>query len=83
LNLLIMASSREKLADLHDLLVDAAVEKIRSGEASTKEMEFALALCKNSNISAVVSSGSSMARLAKQVDFGDLAGRVVQLRANG
>lgn len=78
-----MATAREKLTELHDLLIEDVFEKIRSGEASRDDKRLALDLCKNSNISAVAVSGSTMARLAKQVDFGDLSDRVVQLHANG
>ena len=78
-----MTTSREKLATLHDLLIDDVLGRIQSGEATRDDKRLALDLCKNSNISAVAVSGSTIHRLVSQVDFGDTSERVVPLRANG
>lgn len=71
--------SHELLSELHDLLVDETLERIRSGEASAKDREFALALVKNSNISAVPTRESALGRLSGKLDFSAMSEKVIPL----
>ena len=67
-----------KLADMHEELIDQVLDDLRNGDRKARSE--ALALLKQSNISAVAQEGSTLSKLAAKLDFSSMEGKVVPLK---
>ena len=73
-----MADLLGKLADMHEELIDQVLNDLRDGDRKARGE--ALALLKQSNISAVAQEGSTLSKLAAKLDFSSMEGKVVPLK---
>jgi Mg2+/Co2+ transporter CorC len=73
-----MADLLSKLADMHEELVEQVLDDLRNGDRKARAE--ALALLKQSNITAVAQEGSTLSKLAGKLDFSSMEGKVVALK---
>lgn len=73
-----MADLLGKLADMHEELIDQVLDDLKNGDRKARGE--ALALLKQSNISAVAQEGSTLSKLAAKLDFSSMEGKVVPLK---
>ena len=73
-----MSDQLDKLSQIHDLVIDQVMEDLQNGDR--KAITNALALLKNSNITAVPTEGSTLKKLAGKLDFSEMADKVVPLK---
>ena len=73
-----MSDQLEKIGELHDLVIDMTLERLREGD--TRAVADAMALIKNSNVSAVAAEGTTLKKLAGKLDFSEMADKVVPIK---
>tara|TARA_B100000575_G_C22706373_1_gene426401 strand:- start:90 stop:323 length:234 start_codon:yes stop_codon:yes gene_type:complete len=73
-----MSDQLEKIGELHDLVIDMTLERLREGD--TRAVADAMALIKNSNVTAVAAEGSTLKKLAGKLDFSEMADKVVPIK---
>ena len=73
-----MSDQLEKLSEIHDLVIDQVMEDLQNGDR--KAIASALALLKNSNVTAVPTEGSTLRKLAGKLDFSEMDDKVVPIK---
>ena len=73
-----MSDQLDKLSQIHDLVIDQVMEDLQNGDR--KAITSALALLKNSNVTAIPSEGSTLKKLAGKLDFSEMDDKVVPLK---
>ena len=73
-----MSDQLDKLSQIHDLVIDQVMEDLQNGDR--KAITNALALLKNSNVTAIPAEGSTLKKLAGKLDFSEMADKVVPLK---
>ena len=73
-----MSDQLEKIGELHDLVIEMTLERLREGD--TRAVNDAMALIKNSNVTAVAAEGSTLKKLAGKLDFSEMEDKVVPLK---
>ena len=73
-----MSDQLEKLSEIHDLVIDQVMEDLQNGDR--KAIASALALLKNSNVTAVSTEGSTLRKLAGKLDFSEMDDKVVPIK---
>ena len=73
-----MSDQLEKLGKIHDLAIELTLERLEAGD--TRAMSDAIALMKNSNVTAVATEGSTLKKLAGKLDFSEMADKVVPIK---
>ena len=73
-----MSDQLEKIGELHDLVIEMTLERLKQGD--TRAVNDAMALIKNSNVSAVAAEGSTLKKLAGKLDFSEMEDKVVPLK---
>lgn len=63
---------------MHEELIDQVLDDLKNGDRKARGE--ALALLKQSNISAVAQEGSTLSKLAAKLDFSSMEGKVVPLK---
>ena len=73
-----MSDQLERIGKLHDLAIDLTLERLEAGD--TRAVADAMALIKNSNVSAVAAEGTTLKKLAGKLDFSEMADKVVPIK---
>ena len=73
-----MSDQLEKIGELHDLVIEMTLERLKEGD--TRAVNDAMALIKNSNVSAVAAEGSTLKKLAGKLDFSEMDDKVVPIK---
>ena len=73
-----MSDQLDKLSQIHDLVIDQVMEDLQNGDR--KAITNALALLKNSNVTAIPAEGSTLKKLAGKLDFSEMADKVVPIK---
>ena len=73
-----MSDQLEKIGELHDLVIEMTLERLKQGD--TRAVNDAMALIKNSNVQAVAREGSSLKKLAGKLDFSEMEDKVVPIK---
>ena len=73
-----MSDQLEKLGEIHDLVIDLTLDRLREGDQ--RAVSDAMALLKNSNVTAVATEGSTLKKLAGKLDFSEMADKVVPIK---
>ena len=73
-----MSDQLEKIGELHDLVIELTLERLKEGDV--KAVPDAMALIKNSNVSAVAAEGSTLKKLAGKLDFSEMSEKVVPIK---
>jgi hypothetical protein len=66
------------LAEMHEEVIVQVLEDLKNGDRKARQE--AMALLKNSNVTASAAEGSTLRQLAGKLDFSNLADKVVELR---
>ena len=72
-----MSDQLSKLSEIHDLVIDQVLEDLQNGDRKAR-IE-AMALLKNSNVTAVAAEGSTLRKLAGKLDFSEMSDKVVSI----
>ncbi len=72
-----MSDQLSKLSEMHDLVIDQVLEDLQNGDRRARQE--AMALLKNSNVTAVAAEGSSLKKLAGKLDFSEMSDKVVPI----
>jgi len=72
-----MSDQLSKLSEMHDLVIDQVLEDLQNGDRRARQE--AMALLKNSNVTAVAAEGSTLKRLAGKLDFSEMNDKVVPI----
>ncbi len=72
-----MSDQLSKLSEMHDLVIDQVLEDLQNGDRKAR-IE-AMALLKNSNVTAVAAEGSTLKKLAGKLDFSEMSDKVVPI----
>lgn len=67
-----------KLSQIHDLVIDQVLEDLHNGDRRARQE--AMALLKNSNVTAVAAEGSTLKKLAGKLDFSEMNDKVVPIK---
>jgi hypothetical protein len=73
-----MADLQALLADMHEELVHQVLDDLKNGDRKARAE--AMALLKNSNVTATAAEGSTLRMLASKLDFSGMADKVVELK---
>ena len=73
-----MSDQLEKLGEIHDLVINLTLDRLRDGDQ--RAVSDAMALLKNSNVTAVPTEGSTLKKLAGKLDFSEMADKVVPIK---
>lgn len=73
-----MSDQLAKLSQMHDLVIDGVLEDLQNGDRKAR-IE-AMALLKNSNVTAVAAEGSTLRKLAGKLDFSEMSDKVVPIK---
>ena len=73
-----MSDQLEKLSQIHELVIDQVLEDLQNGDRKARAE--AMALLKNSNVTAVAQEGSTLRKLTGKLDFSEMADKVVPLK---
>jgi len=73
-----MSDQLEKLSQIHELVIDQVLEDLQNGDRRARQE--AMALLKNSNVTAVATEGSTLKKLAGKLDFSEMADKVVPIK---
>jgi hypothetical protein len=73
-----MSDQLEKIGEIHDLVIELTLERLKEGD--TRAVADAMALIKNSNVSAVAAEGSTLRKLAGKLDFSEMNDKVVPIK---
>ena len=74
----LMSDQLEKIGEIHDLVIELTLERLKEGD--TRAVADAMALIKNSNVSAVAAEGSTLRKLAGKLDFSEMNDKVVPIK---
>jgi cytochrome c553 len=72
-----MSDQLSKLSEMHDLVIDQVLEDLQNGDRRARQE--AMALLKNSNVTAVAAEGSTLRKLAGKLDFSEMSDKVVPI----
>ncbi len=72
-----MSDQLSKLSEMHDLVIDQVLEDLQNGDRRARQE--AMALLKNSNVTAVAAEGSTLKKLAGKLDFSEMSDKVVPI----
>ncbi len=72
-----MSDQLAKLSQMHDLVIDGVLEDLQNGDRKARTE--AMALLKNSNVTAVAAEGSTLRKLAGKLDFSEMSDKVVPI----
>jgi len=72
-----MSDQLSKLSEMHDLVIDQVLEDLHNGDRKARQE--AMALLKNSNVTAVAAEGSTLKKLAGKLDFSEMSDKVVPI----
>lgn len=72
-----MRDDLDKLSEIHSLVIDQVLEDLQNGDRKARQE--AMALLKNSNVTAVASEGSTLKKLAGKLDFSEMNDKVVPI----
>jgi cytochrome c553 len=72
-----MSDQLSKLSEMHDLVIDQVLEDLQNGDRRARQE--AMALLKNSNVTAVAAEGSTLRKLAGKLDFSEMNDKVVSI----
>ena len=75
-----MSDQLTKLSEMHDLLIDRVLEDLKDGDRRARQE--ALALLKNSNVTAGAAEGSTLKKLAGKLDFSEMSDKVVPFKSS-
>jgi len=73
-----MSDQLDKLSQIHDLVIDQVLEDLQNGDRRARQE--AMALLKNSNVTAIATEGSTLKKLAGKLDFSEMADKVVPIK---
>ena len=73
-----MSDQLAKLSQMHDLVIDGVLEDLQNGDRRARQE--AMALLKNSNVTAVAAEGSTLRKLAGKLDFSEMSDKVVPIK---
>ncbi len=73
-----MSDQLAKLSQMHDLVIDGVLEDLQNGDRRARQE--AMALLKNSNVTAVAAEGSTLRKLAGKLDFSEMSDKVVPIQ---
>ena len=73
-----MPDQLSKLSEMHDLVIDQVLEDLQNGDRRARQE--AMALLKNSNVTAVAAEGSTLKKLAGKLDFSEMSDKVVPIK---
>lgn len=73
-----MSDQLDKIGEIHDLVIEMTLERLRDGDQ--RAVSDAMALIKNSNVTAVASEGSTLKKLAGKLDFSEMEDKVVPIK---
>ena len=73
-----MSDQLAKLSQMHDLVIDGVLEDLQNGDRKARTE--AMALLKNSNVTAVAAEGSTLRKLAGKLDFSEMSAKVVPIK---
>ena len=73
-----MSDQLAKLSEMHDLVIDGVLEDLQNGDRKARTE--AMALLKNSNVTAVAAEGSTLRKLAGKLDFSEMSDKVVPIQ---
>jgi hypothetical protein len=73
-----MSDQLAKLSQMHDLVIDGVLEDLQNGDRKARTE--AMALLKNSNVTAVAAEGSTLRKLAGKLDFSEMSDKVVPIK---
>lgn len=73
-----MSDQLEKIGEIHDLVIEMTLERLRDGDQ--RAVSDAMALIKNSNVTAVAAEGSTLKKLAGKLDFSEMEDKVVSIK---
>ena len=72
-----MSDQLSKLSEMHELVIDQVLEDLHNGDRRARQE--AMALLKNSNVTAVAAEGSTLKKLAGKLDFSEMSDKVVPI----
>ena len=72
-----MSDQLAKLSEMHELVIDQVLEDLQNGDRRARQE--AMALLKNSNVTAVAAEGSTLKKLAGKLDFSEMSDKVVPI----
>jgi ABC-type amino acid transport substrate-binding protein len=73
-----MADLQALLAEMHEEVIVQVLDDLKNGDRKARQE--AMALLKNSNVTATAAEGSTLRQLAGKLDFSGMADKVVELR---
>ena len=73
-----MSDQLAKLSQMHDLVIDGVLDDLQNGDRKARTE--AMALLKNSNVTAVAAEGSTLRKLAGKLDFSEMSDKVVPIK---
>ena len=73
-----MSDQLSKLSEMHELVIDQVLEDLQNGDRRARQE--AMALLKNSNVTAVAAEGSTLKKLAGKLDFSEMNDKVVPIQ---
>ncbi len=73
-----MSDQLSKLSEMHELVIDQVLEDLQNGDRRARQE--AMALLKNSNVTAVAAEGSTLKKLAGKLDFSEMSDKVVTIQ---
>ena len=73
-----MADLQALLAEMHEEVIVQVLDDLKNGDRKARSE--AMALLKNSNVTATAVEGSTLRQLAGKLDFSKMADKVVELK---
>ena len=73
-----MKDITEKLADIHELIVDQVFEDLQNGDRKARQE--AMMLLKQNNVTATAAEGTTLRKLQNKLDFSGMADKVIPLK---
>ena len=73
-----MADLQALLAEMHEEVIVQVLEDLKNGDRKARQE--AMALLKNSNVTAAAAEGSTLRQLAGKMDFSGMADKVIELK---
>ena len=73
-----MADLQALLAEMHEEVIVQVLDDLKNGDRKARSE--AMALLKNSNVTATAVEGSTLRKLAGKLDFSKMADKVVELK---
>jgi len=73
-----MADLQEMLAEMHEEVIVQVLADLKNGDRKARQE--AMALLKNSNVTASAAEGSTLRQLAGKLDFSGMSDKVIELK---